>query len=179
MYAKSSGKWLRSGKKALVFNSNIKTTVVPMKIAILENVRYNSLSININKVDSLKSENYRCQIYLNDSLYAIIRADSLSELKLARSPQSIYLKFTFDPIVNTSNLISPAVATEKNNLGISAVPRSIELTLDLPSSFFYYRPFNQEIVKIKSRSVAFYNSFKRRWEYIPKVADSANIFIRE
>lgn len=179
MYAQSSGKWLRVGKKALVLNSNITTTIVPMKIAVLDNASYNSLSINVNTVDSLKSENYRCQIYLNNTLYAVIRADSLSEFKLAHSPRNIYLKFTFDPIVSVSNLISPPVATEKHTLGIAKAPRSIKLTLDLPASFFYYRPFNQEVLKIKRRSVAFYNSFKKRWEYVPTVPDSVNIFMRD
>ncbi|MXV18008.1 hypothetical protein [Hufsiella ginkgonis] len=178
MYAQSSGKWLRTGKKKLLLSSNIKTTIVPVKMDVL-NARYNSLSININTSASLESENYRCQIYLDDSLFTIRRADSLSEFKLEHLPREIYLKFTFDPKISTSNLVSPAVITEKLNIDKSQQPMSIKLNIDLPGAFFYYKPFNHELVKIKRNSVAFYNSYKRKWEAIPKVTDSVNIFIRD
>ena len=116
-----------------------------------------------------------CGIYINDVLYNFKRCDSLSFIPIKIPIKSIYFHFTKEPELSITTAISLPVFTNKYR------PEAIEgnqlkIAVDFNDSYFYYKSFNKDTIKVKGNSIKMFNVTNRRWEKILKVSDEANIF---
>lgn len=176
LYQYSVGKWEMLNKSLIALTSEIKSTVVPITVKNIGNQgSVNMLSLDL-KIDPNKSlSDYKCGVYVNDSLYLVKRCDSISSLAINVPINNIYFHFTKEPALTTTTAITPPVFTDKyvtkNSRG-----NKLEIEVNFNDSFFYYKSFNGDTVKIKGRNIEIYDAYRKKWEKVLKVSETTNIF---
>ena len=174
-YEYSTGSWIRFNKNKIRLNSWIKNTAVPLitqeSDSGKDGVNIKSLlSVSVN-IPNANNENYRCAIFINDTLFQERRCDSLSSIPINLPIKKIYfairkrpliltdLRLSVDPIVTTS--FSPKFPT----------PNKLQIGIEFNDSLFSYRVFDNEILTVRKRGLRFYDPKRSEWQYIPKSSD--------
>lgn len=176
LYQYSIGKWKMLKRNLVTLTSEVKSTVVPITVKnvgnqLVSNILLIDLKINPNKNLSY----YKCGIYINDSLYIVKRCDSIASLAINVPINNIYFHFTKEPVLTTTTAIAPPVFTIKYFTKISRGNKlAIEVHFD--DSYFYYKSFNGDTVRINGHHIKMYNIYNNKWEKVRKVSDGANIF---
>jgi hypothetical protein len=173
----SEGKWMNLTKNKIVITSDIKSTIIPLTVEELESNNLkskNALSLHINIEDGKNLSEYMCGIYINDVFYNTLRCDSVSYLPISIPIDSCYFYITKEPD-NLTTAVSPPVYTSKYYTKAEE-SNNLNITIDFNESFFYYQSFNESVVKIKKKSIQFYDTNTKKWVKVPKVSDESNIF---
>lgn len=173
----SEGKWMKLAKDKIVITSDIKSNIIPLTVKELESnnlISKNALSLHVNIVNGKNLSEYMCGIYINDAFYNKVRCDSVSYLPISIPINSCYF-FIFKEPDNLTTAVSPPVYTSKYYTKAEG-SNNLDITIDFNESFFYYQSFNESVVKIREKSIVFYNTDNKKWIKIPKVSDESNIF---
>jgi hypothetical protein len=179
LYQQSIGNWQVIGKSLIVLNSDIKNTIVPVKVSNKTNGmnKNNMVSIDLNIKGSHPLEDYKCQICINDTNYCIKRCDSLSSILIKSPIKSIYFKFVREPKSVTTTAIPLPLITEKYYPTVK-IGNDLEVKIDFNDTYFYYKAFNNDTVKVASNGIKIFNSYNGKWEKISKVPATVNLFSR-
>lgn len=208
LYAYSSGKWEKKSKKVIILNSDTQSTQVPLLVQqnnLLDLRGANHLSFNVTTKGDFGVADYKCEIFINDTLFRLtdhhlsstgmdetmsyneinisnpliryIRCDSLSDLWVATPIHSIYLKFVQSPLRITSNAIALEPLQSNKFFPPISVGNNISIEVPLNDSLFFYKVFKNEKIKLRKNGVMLFNKILNQWQKISKVPDTANIFI--
>jgi hypothetical protein len=193
----SSGKWYQLNKRIIILNSfvenrNLEVRVDNKKVEV--NNDYN-LKLTFNSNSNL--ENYKCVIFINDTLYTLkgsrllvptniihsqfvktielndlysmyIRCDSLLLLKVNNAINSISFRVIKLPS-NYSTQINKYALESKNTTIFDTENNAISIAISFSDSLFNYRLFRNEKLKISKRGIYIYNENSTKWWYIPKI----------
>lgn len=178
LYQYSVGKWKVLNKNLIALTSEIKSTVVPITVKNLDNQgSVNMLSIDL-KIDPDKSlSDYKCGVYINGSLYLVKKCDSILSLEISVPINNVYFHFTKEPALTTTTAVAPPVFTDKYVTKASR-GNKLEIEVNFNDSYFYYKSFNGDTVKMKGCNVKMYDVYRKKWEKVLKVSESTNIFSR-
>ena len=119
---------------------------------------------------------YRCGVVIDDHIIAIKRCDSLQELEAAIGLKKISLRFYRTPLISQSNAIPNPLST--NDFYPKESSNSILLNATFSDSLFFYKSFNEELVKVKKRQLQLYRPGSRKWINFKKVPDSIDLFFK-
>jgi len=134
------------------------------------------LSIKLSVIGALNLNDYKCRIFINGDLYKIISCDSLLMIPLGLSSKTMNLHFIREPKgQNVTSAVSEPLYIPEFNIK-PQIGKVIVIEATINDSFFYYRPFNSELIKLYHNYIKFYNPDRKRYERIPKIADNSNIF---
>lgn len=179
MYA--TGNWKKINYNTIELSSKIKSVSIPWKTFVQNNMSKDSeskLSIKLQIIGKLSLADYKCWIFLNDELFKIKRCDSLSNVSLSLSASIISLQFTREPIEeNETSYVAEPLRIDKIDIKPQA-GKTVVIVATVIDSFFYYKPFDSEVIKLGHNSIKFYDSNRKRYERIPKIAEDANVFSR-
>ena len=176
LYQYSSGKWKMVNKNLISLTSEIKSTVVPITVTnIGDQGVVNMLSLDL-KIDTNKIlADYKCGVYVNDSLVLVKRCDSISSLEINVPIDNIYFKFIKEPALTTTTYIAPPIITDKY---VTKTPKGnkLKIAINFNDSYFYYKSFDGDIVKRKGLNIKMYNAYYKRWKKLLRVSNKTNIF---
>jgi hypothetical protein len=177
LYKYSSGTWSPLNKHTIILNSKIKNTTIPIKVNEddINNSKKSVLSIALSIDGELNLPDYKCHIYINDTLYEVKRCDSLSLIQINSPIRNVYFQIERHPIVVNSTFISLPLITEGYTPKRSICNLKIEASFK--DSLFSYQSFNNERLKLKRDMIKIFSPFTKKWEGIPKVSASTNIFV--
>lgn len=178
-YEYATGKWEIKRNNAIILNSSIQNVVIPSSLT-LEDYISNQTSVMLTFEPRIKKgvlSDYKCEIFINDSLFDTRRADSMNKITINKPVNTIFFKIIKEPLKPTSTYfpLFPLVTekfTFKKNTCVNA---TIVATID--DKLFGYRVFSNELVKIKNKGIKRFYLVNSRWRTIPKVSDDSNIFI--
>ncbi len=192
----SSGKWAQFKEKEVVLNSSIQSRDIPLRVnQSLDRINLGS-SIKLNFEANLDLQNYKCVIFINDTLYSFkgeglivpteltitefekevnladiyfryTRCDSLSSLRLNSPIRSLFLKIIKYEINSTYSIRKP-LKTEKYISLLGVKNTALAVSVSFTDSLFNYRVFNNEKVKVKRKGISVFNDNNKSWWYIPK-----------
>jgi hypothetical protein len=193
----SSGRWRKLSNNRVVLNSGFQDKYLPLKVSYIAKSIREGLELNLHFDVEMPLGNYKCAIFLNDTLYRPIenrylsstgisvldfgksvnvndfysdytRCDSLLSLKFPVTAQSFFFKIVKVPLeVNTTSLIKYSLQTEKYNL-LHTDSSQIEVNLSFKDFLFNYRIFKNEELKVKNSRISIFNINTGRWWDIPK-----------
>lgn len=177
LYKYSTGTWRAIEKRSIILNSKISNTNIPLKVDETENFnsKESKLTINLAILGGMNLSNYICHIFINDTLYKIKRCDSLSSILINKPINNVYFDIEREPIIVTSTYFSLPLISEtfKPKSKIS----SLKMEASFSDSLFSYRSFNNEKLKSENDNIKIFNTYTKKWERLPRVPDSTNIFI--
>lgn len=193
----SSGRWRMSGNNKIILNSEFQDKYLPLKMRAVAKSTEEASQLNLHFDVEMHPENYKCAIFLNDTLYRPIgnnflsstgigvtdfekminmndfyfgytRCDSLLSLKLPITAQNFFFKVVKVPLeINNTSLIKYSLQTEKYT--VSPTDHShMEIKISFKDFLFNYRIFKNEEVKVKKSGISIFNINTGRWWYIPK-----------
>ena len=181
LYMYSTGNWKKTNNNTIILSSKIKNVSVPWKMYMKDNQSSgieSKLSINVKVIGKLNLNDYMCRIFINDNLYKMKSCDSLSGIALSLSDSTIRLQFIRRP----SGQDATSMVAEPLNIpkfGIKPeVRKTVVIDATVIDSFFYYRPFKSEVIKLGDSCIKLYDPKRKRYEKIPKIPESDNIFSR-
>jgi hypothetical protein len=153
-------------------NSGIKSTVIPLSVQESGKIERglkstNFLSINVN-IPNTNLEDYRCAIFINDTLFQERRCDSLSSILISSSIKDIYFEIRKRPIILKDLRLSVDPIITNRFFPKSATDNKLQIGIAFNDSLFSYRIFNNEILRVTKRGIRFYDPKKDKWQYIPK-----------
>jgi hypothetical protein len=112
-YQHSTGRWSLISRGKVLLNSSIATSI-DLDVAESENL---STGHNINTTVKIKNStslaDYKCLMYINDSLKYYVACDSIPFIKSNKSIKSIYFIIRKEPINPSTTAISPGLITPK------------------------------------------------------------------
>ena len=195
----SSGKWVQTNKKTVLLNSSIQSRSIPLKIKQNSDSVNTGYNIELNFDTVLDLKNYKCAVFINDTLYSLkgsgliiptrlgfnefekelnvsdiffryTRCDSLLSLKVNNPIKSIFFKIIkFE--INSTHLTRQPLETEKYIL-VSNNNKNLNIRISLKDSLFNYRVFKNEKLKVRTKGISIFNSNNNTWWYIPKLPDT-------
>ncbi|MDP3394442.1 hypothetical protein [Sediminibacterium sp.] len=198
----SSGRWAQTKGKKVVLNSSIQSRDIPLKVnQDLDTVNKGS-SIKLNFETELDLKNYKCVIFINDTLYSFkgkglivstgltikefvkevnvadiyfryTRCDSLLSLSLNSPIRSLFLKIIKYEI-NSTYLIRKPLQTEKYFSSLGVKNTALNVSVSFVDSLFNYRLFNNEKIKIRRKGLLLFNDNTNTWWHVPKQLNSQN-----
>jgi hypothetical protein len=176
LYQTSTGTWKKNGDNAIRLTTEVKSIAMPLKVSPMKTTNEKTnLYFKLNLIGAERLADYKCRIYINDSPSGLIRCDSLSIIPLEKPLKSLYLMFTKEPLVVETTAIPMPLFTEKY-IHDSSANINLEVSVNIKDAFFFFRPFDNELIKVNRNSLKIYYSKGRTWEKISKVPDSLNIF---
>ena len=181
LYKHSTGIWKKKNRNTIELSSKIKDVSVPWNTYKRDNDSANSvgtLSIKVKVIGDLTLKDYICQIDTNKHFYDIKSCDSLLDIPLSLTTKTLELHFMRLPKgkYSTSYVAEPLTIPE---FGINPeTGKTVVIEAIIKDLLFYYRPFNSELIKIGHNCIRFYNPYRKKYQRIPKIADSLNIFSR-
>jgi hypothetical protein len=198
----SSGRWTQLKGKKVVLNSSIQNTKIPLKVNQDVNTINKGSNVKLNFETELNLKNYKCVIFINDTLYTLkgtslilptgltlkefekeiniadiyfrfTRCDSLLALSLNSPIRSLFLKIIKYP-VNSTYLNRNSIQTEEYFSLLDGQHTSLLVSLSFNDSLFNYRVFNNEKIKIRRNGLLFFNENTNKWWHVPKKLNSKN-----
>jgi hypothetical protein len=198
----SFGRWNQYKAKEVVLKSYIQSRNIPIKV----NQSFNKIStgsnIKLNFETDLDLKNYKCAIFINDTLYSLkgtdlivpteltvkefenearftdiyfrhIRLDSLLTLKLDGPVRSLFFKIIkFE--INSSYLNRQSLQTEKYHSSLGSLHDSLVVNVSVKDSLFNYIIFNNEKIKVRRKGILIFNDNTNSWWYVPRQLNSKN-----
>lgn len=196
----SSGRWSKPKRQKVVLNSSIQSRDIHLKIKEEFDTNNSSPIIKFKFDKGLDLKNYKCVIFINDTLYTFkqpdlifssglslkefekevnvadlffryTRCDSLLSLRVNSLIQSIKLKIIkFEN--NSDRVIRRPLQTEKYVSLVANLHTTLRVSVSFNDSLFNYNVFSNEIIKIRREGIFLFNENTNRWWYIPKLQDS-------
>jgi len=179
LYQHSTGVWKKIDKNQIILNSEIKYTSIPIFVSNdRTNRKSNSVDIDLNIIGNHGLADYECAIYINDTTYCIKRCDSLSRIFSTESPiNNIYFKFFRKPKTPTTTAIPLPLITDIYSPKVKG-GNELKIKITFKDVYFYYRPFINDTLKVRSNIAKLYDITNRKWEKMSKVPDADNVFMR-
>lgn len=179
LYEHSVGKWQTIGKRLILLNSDIKSTIIPINVSnsLSSRLENNIVSIDVDIKGNHALEDYKCQIFINDSDYFIKRCDSLAFIPVKSPIYSIYFKFFREPQQRFTNAIPLPLVTEKY-FTESELGNNLAFKINFSDTYFYYKAFNNDTLKFQGNAIKMFNPYKGKWEKILRVSSSTYLFNR-
>ena len=193
----SSGRWQKVGSNRIVLNSEFQERYLPLKVSSATKSTDGVLELKMLFEAEMPLANYKCAIFLNDTLYqptqnnflistgigiadfeklinlddlyqGYVRCDSLLLLKIPVMVQKLFFKVVKVPLeITTTSLIKYSLQTEKY-----VVPPTyggqMEVVVSFKDFLFNYRMFRGEELRVKRDGISIFNVNKNQWWYIPK-----------
>lgn len=178
LYQQSIGKWDKGSDDLITLNSPIKSTIIPITITNRSTATGNNITIKLNISDSKTLADYKCRLYINDAIYCIKRCDSLSSIPISSPIGSMYFMFIKEPQELTNTYVALPLTTNKCSPESKNGNNNFEVKADFSDTYFYYKAFNNDTLKIKHNGIQVFNSNKGKWEKLFKVSDATNLFSR-
>jgi hypothetical protein len=181
LYQFSRGKWERVERDRISLTSDIENTTVPISIKEIDhndNTNNSIISLNLNIEKSRSLADYMCGVYINDALFCIRRCDSVTFIPVTVPVESCYFHFTKEPEISSTTAVSPPLFTKKYNNKYPIIGKKIIISVDFNDSYFFYKAFNKDTIRVKKHAIKIFNSDSKKWEKIPRVSDELNIFSR-
>ncbi len=194
----SSGKWLKlNSSNIITINSLIQTKKIPIVITKNFGNFDKFQTVNINFDTDTNPKNYKCAVFIDDTLYSLknnsilsstdipfpafckeinidniffryTRCDSLHNFKIKNPVKKIFLKIVKVPYnINSNALLKEPLETEEYSLNDLKV-NEFTLNISFKDSLFNYQVFKNERIKVKRRGISIFNAKTDKWQYIPK-----------
>ena len=196
----SSGKWTQLKGKKVVLNSSIQSRDISLKINQGINTINTGSDIKLNFETVLDLKNYKCAIFINDTLYSFngtglmvptgltikefekevnvadiyfryTRCDSLLSLRLNSPIRSLFFKIIKYEI-NSTYLSRKPLQTEKYVSSLDSQHTTLGVSVSFNDSLFNYRVFNNEKIKVRRKGILVFNDNTNTWWHIPKQQNS-------
>jgi hypothetical protein len=165
----SLGRWHKSGKNAIALNSHYKEKLLRLKVQ-QANIIDMSDSINLSIITpDFNRKYYECLIFVNDTLHAKEKCDSIISVSIRKPVGDIFLGFTADRTVDPllASRALDTVYTEKLYPKADTFDK-YTLRIIYNDSLFNYKVFDNEIFKITRKGLIFYDSKRKTRQTIPK-----------
>lgn len=181
LYQYSRGKWEMIKRNMATLTSDIKDITIPL---LIKGIDYNNnsnnsmISIDLNIKNSRSLADYMCGVYVNDSLYCVRRCDSIAFIPISVPIESCYFYFTKEPEIASTTAVSPPLYTNKYRSNDSIMGNKFIIAIDFNDSYFFYKAFNEDTIRVKKHGIRIYNQDSEKWQKISKVSDESNIFSR-
>jgi hypothetical protein len=176
-YQHSTGRWDRISRDKILLNSfienNTELCVDESKTANAEHAI--SVTTEINHKKNLSD--YKCQIYLNDSLSYSVNCDSIPLLFVNKKIKSIYFIIRKDLANSSTTAISPGLVTSKYKVRYTS-GSSLRAKIIIDDNNFYYRVFKTDTLLLSKKHVSLFNPMTAKWEALERVPDKTKIFSR-
>ena len=166
-YKYSIGKWSRVGKNTISLNSHYKEKLLQLKT---EQSIDSSDNIDLTIITpGFERKYYECLIFINDSLYAKHKCDSVISLSVRKPVENVFLGLTADLKADTI-LITRSLDTIYTEKFYPKPDTFNKYTLRIAynDSLFNYKIFNNEILKISRKGLIFYDPKQKVRQTIPK-----------
>lgn len=196
----SSGKWKMDRNRDIILNSYIINKSKNIKLNVQEfdrsGIDFFNLSIIIN--GDYHSENYKYEIFANDTLYELNKSSILISTKLEyltlnnniniKNPfakyirgrlvrltlnppiTNLYLKIVKSPIIFSSTVLTLNPIITKQYFLKSKETNSLIMNVTFSDSLFNYKVFKNERVKIKKNKIGYFNSDLDKWLFLRKAS---------
>ena len=179
-YEHATGRWKMKNNDAIILNSNIHDIVIPSSLTLsdyLSNQTYAILTFE-PRISEGESSDYKCEIFINDSLFDTRRAHAINKMSINKPVKTILLKFFKEPLKPNSTYFSlfPLITKKfsiDRNAGVA-----INIVSTINTMLFGYHVFSNELIKVHSKGIKRFYLTNSRWKTIPKVPDSSNIFVK-
>lgn len=152
----SSGTWRSTGSNTIALNSYISDRTLPLKVQEMpagDSEMGNFFSVSTG-VTGPGKEHYRCMVFVNDTLYATVRCDTISHVSVGFPVKSIFFRVSAD--AGMPSIFLDTLSTEKfrpaNGMG-----NKDKIDIVYNDSLFNYRVFNNEEVKLSKKGLTFYD----------------------
>lgn len=178
-YQHSTGKWSIISERKIILNSFIQPKI---KLQAIESEsktssRYNIINISLKIVNSKTLSNYKCLVYINDSLFSLARCDTFSSITINKPIRDIYFVFRKDALNPNTTSVSPGLLSPKYMIKYLA-RNNMKISVEFDDNYFYYRAFTSDTILVSRKSLKIFNPMTRKWESLKKVADDTKIFSR-
>jgi hypothetical protein len=178
LYEHSTGAWQKKEKNSIVLNSKIKSTILPLSVALINETNdYNTISFKLNIIRNESLADYRCGLYINDKLYCLRSCDSAALMHVNIPIYSMHFILIKEPRVFNSTYVALPLMTEKYNPTLEKGNRP-EVTVNLNDNYFYYKAFNNEMLKVMRNGLKLFNSSTKKWETLLKAPNDTKLFSR-
>jgi hypothetical protein len=198
----SSGRWTQLKGKTVILNSSIQSRDILLKIDRAFDTNNTGSSIELNFDPEIDLKNYKCAIFINDTLYSFkggglivptgltntefekevnvsdtyfryTRCDSLLSLRVNGPIRSLFFKIIKYEL-NSSYLTRKPLQTEKyvSSSGLRHI--ALVANVSFNDSLFNYRVFENEKIKIRRRGMLLFNDNTNAWWYVPKILNGQN-----
>lgn len=164
LYQQSIGKWKQGKRKTIILDSKYKDVSIPLKINNFDDIVDKNIfhvKLKINDGESL--DNYFCRVYINDTIYSLKRCDSLNFLTIEVPIKSIYFMFIKEPLIPKTTYI-PLPLISNKFIPKEQTKNYSEIKIEFSDEYFYYKPFNNELLKIQENGLEIYNTNRRKWK---------------
>lgn len=156
-YKFSTGFWKEVKRGMIELQSIFKDRSLILNV-IEENIATDNGYSFFNIQTNIKKEQqkyYECIIYADGEFATSVKCDSLEKVKISLPRQSIVIKITADErlpsrMLDTLSSEKYFIKNSKSNL--------YTININLKDSFFNYKVFNKEVIKIKKNRIV-YNNF--------------------
>lgn len=181
LYQYSVGKWERIKRNMITLTSDIKDITIPLSIKEIDHIddtSNNIISIDLDIKNSRSLADYMCEVYVNDELYCIRRCDSITSIPVTVPIKTCYFHFTKEPEIALTTAVAPPLFTNKYRSNDSITGNKLTIAIDFNNSYFFYKAFNEDTIRVKKHGIRIFNPNLKKWEKISKVSDESNIFSR-
>jgi len=154
-YEHATGTWSRAGKSKYVLNSFVKNKRLPASVSETKSDKEDNSNFLSASIQIPNQAYYRCEIFINDTLYEKRSCDSLSSIVIAKPMRSLFLGICADERI--PGRLLDTLYTEK------FYPRSeyrnnLKMDISYIDSLFNYRIFNNETIRIANKKLVFYDN---------------------
>lgn len=168
-YQHAEGAWIEGAKNKIKLNSSIKSTSIPLEIQERDNDTFARKRLNLFVVDvdmpAKERPYYRCGIFVNDSLLHTQSCDSLNLFEIDRPVTSYFFSLSSDerkPGRFLDTLFSKKEYTKMSTGNL------LEVKFVYNDSFFSYRVFNNETLRISRKGLRFFVAKDDKWYFLPR-----------
>lgn len=167
-YKYSIGNWNKIDDDKILLTSQYLSRTLPILIKQTQN---NSLISRISvqiSMPEIQKKDYKCLIFSNDSLLLSPSCDSIKDVEIQNTINSLYFKITpksMIPLRHNDTLI-----TEKTNL-LCMKGSDIKVDILYNDSLFNFKIFKNKYIFINKHGLKFYSSANMRWYNFPKFHD--------
>jgi hypothetical protein len=161
----------------VLLNSVYKDRTLPiqaMEYGTQEFGASNFLSVEVNIPDEEKP-NYRCLIFINDTLCTMKTCDSLSAITIPSSIRSLYFRFSGDEKVPIR--MQDTLSTDRY-FPNATMGNKMKIRIQLNDSLFNYRVFDNEVYKVTRKGLRYYDPLVNHWEYIARKKETASLSLK-
>ncbi len=165
----SLGRWHKSGKNTVTLNSHYKEKLLRLQVQQDNNInRGDNVNLNIVTPD-FDREYYECLIFVNDTLHAKQKCDSIISVSIKKPVQDVFLGFTADRTADPllASRLLDTLYTEKLYPKSDAFDK-YTLRIAYNDSLFNYKVFDNEVFKITRKGLIFYDSKRKVRQTMPQ-----------
>jgi hypothetical protein len=194
----SSGTWKKGVKNKIILNSTLKSKIIDLKGAERHSSNESYLTLDLEPSDTLGGKDYKCEVFLNDTLYGLsnlnqlvstgldkneanneinindiffryIRCDSLASTTLKFPIKSVYFKILKQPFYYFSTMFYNEQLVTNHYYLKSDETNVLKLTASFNDSLFQYKIFDNVDIIVKRNGIYYFEGTgKNKW-WIPRL----------